>query len=604
MPDDYKQKVTISKHSKAGDITQIMRFGLPALVVISIVAIAVALVSGYDLKTLLNNDGNTDSVSPTINPITAIGINDIQILVADFDGPSTEVYRVTETIINRLREATSKYPAVEVVALNRTISESEGADVAQAVGRNHNADIVIWGWYGVTDEAVPLGLHFEVMDSWWYDKSGLSCSSSESQVRSTPVTEIENFSLQTNLSDELIYASVVSIGLAHHSKGDWNAAISSYTDALINYPESFPTTESDLQNQILLDHDVIYLLRANAYFVQGDIEPALQDLNKLIETESSNPDVFRNRGYIHLKQGNIEAAILDYEKSLSLEPDSAISTYFLANAEEMAGDIEQALDDYHEALSIGANEVIEQVLFLGGTEASLIPYSKRNDENNLRDFSDRISLNPENFFAYFVRSELYQLKNDIDAAIADLDKVIEYRPEASYAYYSLAHIYFDQDNDISLKNLDKAIELGLNSPEAYYWRGIVNSEEGNSQQALDDYSKAIKLLPGHNSCFYNNRGLVQKELGNLDAALSDFDTSVGIDSNFAKGYLNRYSINLKKGKLIKAFSDLVMYIKLDPEAYKDSLIATFKQRWYLFLAMMLIFFGEDILDYFRKRIKS
>lgn len=73
------------------------------------------------------------------------------IIVADFDGPETKNYRVTESIWEHLNLALSKYDNVKIKRLEEVFQTSFEA---RSVGSNHNADVVIWGWYGVTDEVV------------------------------------------------------------------------------------------------------------------------------------------------------------------------------------------------------------------------------------------------------------------------------------------------------------------------------------------------------------------------------------------------------------------------------------------------------------------
>ncbi len=84
------------------------------------------------------------------------------ILVADFDGPEPQNYRVTETVLTHLHAVLEPYDDVEIEALWRAITEMEGSLTARAEGEKHKAAVVIWGWHGVTAEAVPLSVHFEV----------------------------------------------------------------------------------------------------------------------------------------------------------------------------------------------------------------------------------------------------------------------------------------------------------------------------------------------------------------------------------------------------------------------------------------------------------
>jgi len=85
------------------------------------------------------------------------------ILIADFDGPEPQKYRVTEIVLARLRQALEQYDDVKVEALGRAITEAEGSAAARAEGEKRKATIVIWGWYGATAEAVPRSVHFEVL---------------------------------------------------------------------------------------------------------------------------------------------------------------------------------------------------------------------------------------------------------------------------------------------------------------------------------------------------------------------------------------------------------------------------------------------------------
>ena len=55
----------------------------------------------------------------------------IIILVADFEGPDLQNYRVTETILARLRQALEPYDDVKVEVLGGTITEAEGSAVAR-----------------------------------------------------------------------------------------------------------------------------------------------------------------------------------------------------------------------------------------------------------------------------------------------------------------------------------------------------------------------------------------------------------------------------------------------------------------------------------------
>ena len=65
------------------------------------------------------------------------------VLIANFDGPEPKKYRVTETVLARLRQALEPYDDVEVKALGGAITEAEGSTAARAAGEKRKATIVM-----------------------------------------------------------------------------------------------------------------------------------------------------------------------------------------------------------------------------------------------------------------------------------------------------------------------------------------------------------------------------------------------------------------------------------------------------------------------------
>jgi tetratricopeptide (TPR) repeat protein len=160
----------------------------------------------------------------------------INLLVADFDGPELQKYRVTETVLNKLRQALEPHDDVQVEALGRAITEAEGSAVAHAEGKKRRAAIVIWGWYGVTAEAVPLSVHFEVLHP--PEHMPELGPEAKGQVQKMAMTELESSTLQTHLSAEMAYLSLFTVGMARYAAKDWDGAIARFSDALSPRPSS------------------------------------------------------------------------------------------------------------------------------------------------------------------------------------------------------------------------------------------------------------------------------------------------------------------------------------------------------------------------------
>jgi tetratricopeptide (TPR) repeat protein len=92
-----------------------------------------------------------------------------------------------------------------------------------------------------------------------------------------------------------------------------------------------------------------------------------------------------------------------------------------------------------------------------------------------------------------------------------------------FAYTQSAQNYFDRGGeafkngqyDQAIAHYNKALELNPKYTEAYLNRGIANSRKGKADQAIADFNKALEFNPNYAKAFYN-RALalcIKKEYG-------------------------------------------------------------------------------------------
>ena len=268
----------------------------------------------------------------------------VVILVADFDGPEPQKYRVTETVLARLRQALEQYDDVQVKAMGRAITEAEGSAAARAEGEKCKATIVIWGWYGVTAEAVPLSVHFEVLRPPKYmpelgpEAKGL--------VQTMAVAELESFTLQTKLSAEMAYLSLFTVGMARYAAEDWSAAIACFSDALSQTADRVPA----------LDRSIIYFYRAAAYNGKGEYDLAIADFGRAIELKPDYAEAYNNRGIAYIRKGEYDQAIADYAKALELNPNIIQAHSALGYIYAVQGKLHEALEENLKVLELAPND--------------------------------------------------------------------------------------------------------------------------------------------------------------------------------------------------------------------------------------------------------
>jgi len=264
----------------------------------------------------------------------------IILLVADFDGPEPQKYVVTKTVLARLRQALEPYNDVRVEALGRAITEQEGSAVARAEGERRKATIVIWGWYGATEEVVPISVHFEVLRPPKYmPELG---PEAKGAVRTMAVAELEGFTLQTRLSAEMAYLSLFTVGMARYAAADWDGAIARFNDALTQTEERVG----------VLGQEVIYFYRGNAYHYKDECDLAIADYDRAIELRPDYAEAYNNRGNAYAHKGDHDRAIADYDRAIQLQPDLAEAYYNRGLAYKQRGEEEKAIADFEKFLEL------------------------------------------------------------------------------------------------------------------------------------------------------------------------------------------------------------------------------------------------------------
>src|SRR3990172_1567065 len=433
------------------------------------------------------------------------------ILVADFQGPDPQNYRVTETIVEQLRVATKKYNDVQVQTLNQPITAQEGSDVARAKGKEHKASIVLWGWYGKTKEKVLITIHFQVL----IKPIGLFLLQ-EKETLKLSVAELENFTIQEELSSKMSYLTLLTLGLARYDAQDYNGAIEALTDAL---------NQAAVPEQ-MIEPAAIYFYRGTAYAVKGNTDSAIRDYNTAIEINPNDADVYNNRGIAYTVNGALDSAIRDYNTAIEINPNDADTYYNRRVAFKKKGDLDSAI----------------------------------------RDFNKAIEINPNYADAYYNRGNAYAKKGNLDSAIVDFNKAIELNPDFAGAYNDRGNAYAKKnDLDSAIKDYNKAIEINPNDAGVYYNRGLAYAGKGDLDLAITDYGKAIELKPDFVMA-YNNRGNAYAKKGDLDLAITDYGKAIELKPDFAMAYLNRgnaYQIKVDKNKAIADFKK-VLELSNDP----------------------------------------
>jgi len=511
----------------------------------------------------------------------------VVVLVADFKSLQSEDRGVEEEVIRQLEEALAEYDDVKVQALNEEITAQEGSKVARARGEKHHADIVLWGWYEETDSHAKVTVKFEVLEE-------LLLLSAQIKPLIQPIAKLESFEIQAQLSQEMSYLTLFTIGLVRLDAEDYDGAIARFTKALEFVP--------DAEQGIAQDTDIgaLYFYRGIAYSDKGELDLAIADFTQALKIHPEFADAYYNRGIAYSEKRELDLTIADYTQALKIYPEFTAAYNNRGSAYSDKGELDLAIADYTQALKIYPKFTVAYInrgstysdkgeLDLAITDFNLalkfnpesadaynnrgIAYYKKGElDLAIADFKLALKFNPEYYEAYISRGVAYSDKGELEKAIADYTQALKFNPESADAYYNRGIVYSEKGElDKAITDFTQALKFNLEYSEAYNNRGVAYGKKGELEKAITDYNQAIKFNI-ENAGSYNNRGIFYYQTGELDLAIADFTQALKFNPENAEAYNNRGIAYSDKGELDKAIANYTQALQIYPEnaeAYKN-----------------------------------
>lgn len=356
------------------------------------------------------------------------------------------------------------------------------------------------------------------------------------------------------------------------------------------------------------------------YFQKGDIANADQYLSKAAALDPSNADVQYYLGLVRYKQNKNEEAIAAIKQSLKTNPDSAEAHYYLGETYDRLNRDQESLAEYNRAVQLDPNYVeawfdlgvanynrgrfeeainaYKQVLKLkndyGEAHANLADVyrqmaMKSKDQQKKRELyglaggeysiaAVLIKNNPQD------EAEIYSnwgfvlgRMENWDASIDRLNKANTLNPAASdYSNIGWAHLnsaLLDKQNkreseartklEKGKAALQKAVELNSKLSAAYVNLGMLSSELGEFQAAVNALQTALQLR-GDYWVLDHELGYAYRQLNDLDNAVRYFRKTTELNENYADGWYNLGEAEYRRGNKKEAKEAYEKLKKLNP----------------------------------------
>jgi tetratricopeptide (TPR) repeat protein len=150
-----------------------------------------------------------------------------------------------------------------------------------------------------------------------------------------------------------------------------------------------------------------------------------------------------------------------------------------------------------------------------------------------------------------------------EQAVTLFGKSLKSNPANALAYVGRSRAYLQQGNmDKALEDANTAVERKP-SPQAYGQRGIVEKLQRKTNEALRDFSEAIKLDPGY-SWAYAQRADIYSRQKDLEKALQDVNKAIAAKRDFIEGHRLKAWVLNRMGRCKDASEEFKIVEKLSP----------------------------------------
>jgi len=235
-------------------------------------------------------------------------------------------------------------------------------------------------------------------------------------------------------------------------------------------------------------------------------------------TPENRAGAYSGRSMAFDSKGEYERAIADAANALEINPEYQRAYFARGSAYHHKGEADLAIADYDRAIAIAprdADSLINRAIL----------YDRKGDHNGaIREFDAVLAMDSAkpllsqigHSLAYLNRGVAHLNRGEIDDAIADAGKAIEFDPKFASAYNN---------------------------------RGIAYQRKGEFGPAFVDFDKAIELNPTH-TFFYYTRGLAHRSKGEFGPAIVDFQKAVELDSKYKAAQVELGRTYVEAGKAV------------------------------------------------------
>lgn len=144
---------------------------------------------------------------------------------------------------------------------------------------------------------------------------------------------------------------------------------------------------------------------------------------------------------------------------------------------------------------------------------------------------------PNNIDLFLERAELWMFRDSLELAMKDIDRALRIDSTSAQAHHDKGQIhYFKRDVDLALEEFDICIEYQADHCPCLLKKAEIQMLLRKYEEALTLINTALKANEFQPEAYYM-KGLLYKEVGDTNLAVSSYVTATELDPNFYDAYI-------------------------------------------------------------------
>ncbi|TWT74232.1 tetratricopeptide repeat protein [Allorhodopirellula solitaria] len=268
-----------------------------------------------------------------------------------------------------------------------------------------------------------------------------------------------------------------------------------------------------------IEQSKAYLLRA---VTQEDADKKLADLNAAIEANPGNADALRQRAGAQLQAGDVERAVEDLQRVLELDPTNQ---QIAQETVQQLVDLDRA-DDAVALLSKAIAASPSEGLYR--LRAILYRMLEKEDEA-FADLNKALAMQPKDPLALLQRAELALGRDDVKSAKQDLKSATEIAPQVEQIDQAIVVRCFIAIEEgrmaDAISDMQILIERNPNDTFRQLQLASLYLQDDRPRQAIETLTSVLEKEPG-NSAVLRSRADAYLAVGEHSEAIADYERAL------------------------------------------------------------------------------